>query len=100
VFGGGSAAVLGDFRRLDLYRDGRRETVHARWNRDKGHRGEWAAFARSVQRRSEASIPFEDIVCSTLATLRIAESVATGERISVDTAAFLSAVQQATSLTE
>ena len=64
VFGGGSAAVLEDFRRLELVRNGRKEIIHSRWRQDKGHRGEWAAFAQAVQRREESPIRFEDLVCA------------------------------------
>ena len=46
VFGGGAVAVLEDFRRLELVREGRKRTIHSRWRQDKGHRSEWAAFAR------------------------------------------------------
>jgi predicted dehydrogenase/threonine dehydrogenase-like Zn-dependent dehydrogenase len=88
VFGGGAVAVLEDFRRLDLVRGGRKETIHARWRQDKGHRAEWTAFAKSLP-EPDGPIRFEDLVCSTLATLRINESVATGARLPVDTAAFL-----------
>src|SRR5450631_69695 len=91
VFGGGSTAVLDDFRRLELVRNGRKETIHSRWRQDKGHRSEWHAFAQSVQRQQDPPIRFEELVCSTLATLRIDESVSTGRRLSVDTAAFLDA---------
>jgi predicted dehydrogenase len=94
LFGGGSAVVLEDFRRLELVRNGRKETIHSRWRQDKGHRAEWDAFAQSVQQHSEGPIRFEELVCSTLATLRIDESVATGKRLTVDSAAFLDAVQK------
>jgi len=97
VFGGGSAAALDDFRRLELVRDGRKEIIHSRWRQDKGHRGEWAAFAQAVQRWEEAPIRFEELVCSTLATLRIDESVATGKRLAVDAAAFLDDAQRTVS---
>lgn len=100
VFGGGAVAVLEDFRRLELVRDGRKETIHSRWRQDKGHRGEWAAFARLIQQGTTAPISFEDLVCSTLATLRVDESVATGKRLPVDVAAFLDAAQQASSHNE
>jgi predicted dehydrogenase/threonine dehydrogenase-like Zn-dependent dehydrogenase len=100
VFGGGTVAVLEDFRRIELVRDGRKEVVHSRWRQDKGHRNEWAAFARFVQQRTEAPISFEDLVCSMLATLRIDESAATGKRLSVGLAAFLEAAQQASSQNE
>jgi predicted dehydrogenase/threonine dehydrogenase-like Zn-dependent dehydrogenase len=94
VFGGGSAAVLEDFRRLELVRDGRKETIHSRWRQDKGHRGEWVAFSQSVLQHTEAPIPFDELVCSTLATLRVDESVATGSRLAVDAAAFLEEVRR------
>jgi len=89
VFGGGSAAVLEDFRHLELVRNGRKENVHSRWRQDKGHRGEWAAFAQSVRRQAEAPIQFEELVCSSLATLRVDESVATGTRLAVNASAFV-----------
>jgi len=92
VFGGGCAAVLEDFRRLELVRHGHKQKTHSRWRQDKGHRAEWAAFAQSVQRRAEAPIGFEDLVGSTLATLRIDESISTGRPLAVDTAEFLNAM--------
>ena len=95
AFGGGRTAVLEDFRQLELVRDGRKETIHSRWRQDKGHGGEWAAFTQSVQQREEAPIRFADLVCSTLATLLIDESVGTGRRLAVDASAFLDAAQRA-----
>jgi predicted dehydrogenase len=94
VFGGGSAAVLEDFRRLELVRNGRKEVIHSRWRQDKGHRGEWAAFAQAAQRREESPIRFEDLVCATLTTLRINESAATGKRLAVNVPAFMEAAQK------
>jgi hypothetical protein len=86
--------VLEDFRRLELVRHGRKQPVQSRWRQDKGHRAEWAAFVKSVQRRAESPIGFDEIVCSTLATLRIDESIATRGRLSVDTADFLNSALQ------
>lgn len=94
IFGGGNTVVLDDFRRLDLARGGRTKTVHSRWNKDKGHRSEWAAFAASVEHRSQPAISLEDMVCSTLATLRIEQSVGTGKREIVDTAELLKSAQR------
>jgi predicted dehydrogenase len=94
VFGGGKTAVLNDFRRLELVHGGRKETVHARWHQDKGHRAEWDAFTRCVRQQGPAPIRFEDIVGSTLASLRIDESVATGKPLAVDAAAFLNQAQR------
>jgi len=99
IFGGGAAAVLEDFRHLDLTRDGRKQTIHSRWRQDKGHRAEWAAFVNSIRpgQRVETrvpAIPFDEIVCSTLATLRIQESAATGKRLAVDASEFLNSSVQ------
>jgi len=94
VFGGNSAAALEDFRRLELVRNGRKETIHSRWRQDKGHRHEWEAFTQFVQQRNEEPVRFDDLVCSTLATLRVNESVATGKRLAVDTASFISTAQR------
>jgi predicted dehydrogenase len=104
VFGGGAAAVLEDFRRLELTRDGRKQTIHSRWRQDKGHRAEWAAFVNSIRPEQSAktqasetpvpAIPFNEIVCSTLATLRIQESAATGKRLAVDASEFLNSSVQ------
>ncbi|HEY6339585.1 MAG TPA: Gfo/Idh/MocA family oxidoreductase [Candidatus Sulfotelmatobacter sp.] len=91
VFGGGAVAVLEDFRRLELARIGRKHVIRSRWRQDKGHRAEWSAFAECIKKGSASAIPFEEIVCSTLATLRIQQSVATGKPQAVDTNAFIDA---------
>jgi predicted dehydrogenase/threonine dehydrogenase-like Zn-dependent dehydrogenase len=98
VFGGASTAVLEDFRRLELVRNGSKERIHSRWGQDKGHRAEWIAFARFLQEGGEPPIPFEQIVASSLATLRIDESVATGQPLAVNTAAFLDSIRPTSTL--
>jgi predicted dehydrogenase/threonine dehydrogenase-like Zn-dependent dehydrogenase len=95
VFGGGTTAVVDDFRRLELVRNGRKETVNSRWRQDKGHRAEWEAFTQSV-RRSVPAIRIEELVCSALATFQIEKSVATGERLDVDTTTFLETSRRST----
>jgi predicted dehydrogenase len=97
VFGGGRTAVLEDFRRLELVHNGHKETMKSRFRQDKGHRAEWAAFAQSVQQHNEPPIRFEEIVCSTLATFRVEDSLATGNRVSVDGAAFIAGALQISS---
>ncbi len=98
VFGGGSTAVLEDFRRVELVRDGRKKTIHSRWRQDKGHRAEWDAFAKAVQQKTGGPIRFEELVCSTLATIRIDKSVSKGERLGVDAAAFLATARRTSSV--
>jgi predicted dehydrogenase len=88
VFGGGAIAVLDDFRRLELLRRGRKQVFRSPWRQDKGHRGEWYAFAEAIRSGGELPISFEDIVSTTLSTLRIVDSVRFGGSVAVDSAAF------------
>ena len=83
VFGGGSTAVLEDFRRLELVRNGWKQTIRSRWRQDKGHQAEWAAFVAAVQGSTAPPIPFEEIVRSTMATLCAQKSLTTGIPITV-----------------
>lgn len=84
IFSAGRAASLEDFRRLELAHNGRKEKVISRWRQDKGHAAEWTAFADSITQERSAPIPFDVIVGTTLATLKIEESLATGQSITVD----------------
>lgn len=86
VFGGGRTAILDDFRRLDLVRNGRTQTLRSRLRQDKGHRAEWAAFVDSIRLGQNPPISFEDLVCSTLATLTAEESRRVGTALPVDAA--------------
>jgi predicted dehydrogenase/threonine dehydrogenase-like Zn-dependent dehydrogenase len=78
VFRGGAVAALDDFRRLDLVRQEKQKTFHSRLRQDKGHKSEWRAFAECITSGGPAPIAFEEIVASTLATIRIAESLRAG----------------------
>src|SRR5438094_6918099 len=95
IFGGGAVAVLEDFHRLELLRNGRKQVIRSRWRQDKGHRGEWAAFTQSVRQQGLPAIPVDELICTTLATLRMQESVATGKRLAVDTASFIDSALEA-----
>jgi predicted dehydrogenase/threonine dehydrogenase-like Zn-dependent dehydrogenase len=91
VFGGGAAAMLEDFRVLELVRDGRKQTFRSRLRQDKGHRSEWEAFAAAIRNGSESPIPFEEIVASTLTTLGAVESRSSGLSVSIATEKFIRA---------
>ncbi|HXM21958.1 MAG TPA: bi-domain-containing oxidoreductase [Terriglobales bacterium] len=90
VFGGGAVAVLEDFRCLELVRQGRKQTFRSRFRQDKGHRAELEAFAAAVRSRGEPPIPFDEIVSTTLATLRAAESRSAGQSVELNTTDFIS----------
>jgi predicted dehydrogenase len=99
VFGAGSTAVLDDFRRLDLVRNSRTQTVRSRLRQDKGHRAEWTAFVDSIRLATIPPISFEDIVCSTLATLTAEQSRSIGTALQVDAADLLSQLNTGQPLT-
>jgi len=86
VFGSGCIAVLDDFRSLDLVRRGKKQSIHSRLRQDKGHVAEWKAFSECIRNGGPAPIPFEEIVASTLATIRIVDSLRSCrvERVTAD----------------
>jgi predicted dehydrogenase/threonine dehydrogenase-like Zn-dependent dehydrogenase len=84
VFGGGSVAVLEDFRRLEIVRNGKKEVFRSLIRQDKGHRGEWKAFISAIGDRAEPPIPFSEIVNTMLATFALEESRCLGRSIAVD----------------
>ena len=94
VFGGGSVAILEDFRRLELLRNGRRQVTRSRWKQDKGHKAELQAFVGALLGKTSAPIPLNQIVGSTLATLRIQNSCQTGVPLKVDLADYCSLESQ------
>ena len=89
VFGGSSVAILEDFRRLELVRNGQKKISRARWKQDKGHKSEMRAFAEAVQGKILPPIAFEQIVGSTLATLRLQNACQTGQSLEVDVRGFI-----------
>lgn len=89
VFGGGRSAVLDDFRRLELMGRGRKQVHRSRLRQDKGHKGEWLAFANCLRGHGVAPIPFEELVATSLTTFRALESLQTGFVRDVGTQTFL-----------
>jgi len=83
VHGGGRSGVLEDFRRLDLYRRGRRDRRRSWLRQDKGHRAECAAFVNAVLTGSPSPIPLRDLVATTRVTFLALESARTGRSIEV-----------------
>jgi predicted dehydrogenase len=83
VFGGGAVGILDNFRQLELVRDGRTRTEKARLDQDKGHRAEWEAFARAVQRGGAPPIPMGELFSTTRASFAVVESLQTGLPIDV-----------------
>ena len=80
VFGAGSVGVLDDFRSLTLVRENRSQTTQSRLRQDKGHRGEWSAFANSIQGGGPSAIPISELINVTATCFEIPKSLRTGER--------------------
>jgi predicted dehydrogenase len=87
VFSAGRVAVLDDYRQLETVRDGRRQVYRSRLRQDKGHRGEWEAFASAVLAGGPPPIPYEDIFGVMRATFAAVEALRSQEelRIGLDT---------------
>jgi predicted dehydrogenase len=83
IFGGGSVAVLEDFRRLELIRHGKKSVFRSLLRQDKGHCGEWKAFAEAIRSGGDPPIPFSEIVCTMRSTFALEESRSLGRSVSV-----------------
>jgi predicted dehydrogenase/threonine dehydrogenase-like Zn-dependent dehydrogenase len=94
VFGGGSVAILEDFRRLELVHNGRKQIARARWAQDKGHKAEMRAFVDALLGKTPPPVSFEQVVGSTLATLRLQNSCQTGQPLSVQLSEFVASALQ------
>lgn len=80
VSGGGATAILDDFRRITLARDGKvQKTGRLRAKQDKGHRAEVAAFVEAVRSAGPSPITLEDAVIVTETTFRILDSLRSGQ---------------------
>ena len=73
VFCEGMVAILDDYVSLSIVKDGKKK--EERGAQDKGWRGEMAAFARAIQGKGEAPIPYEQIMGVTKATFAAVESI-------------------------
>ena len=89
VFGGGCVAVLDDFRSLELVRHGQSRTTRSRFRQNKGHGAELQAFVNTI-RGGEPPMPFSEILTTSLATFAAADSLRTGQPVSIDMPALFS----------
>jgi len=94
VFGGGSTAILEDFRHLELIRQGRKQVTRSRAAQDKGHKAEMQAFVEAARGKIAPPMSLEQIVGSTLATLRLQNSCQTGQPLAVQSSEFVASALQ------
>jgi predicted dehydrogenase len=83
VFAGGRVAILDDFRKLTLIRDGRRKVRRARWRQDKGHKAEWAAFVSAIVEGGEPPIPYDQLIGVSRATFAALEALRGGTHLTI-----------------
>jgi len=83
IFGQSSVCVIENFKEATFTRNGRTRRMR-KFNVDRGHRAEFAAFLTAVQAGTEAPVSLEDYVFTTLTTFKILESMSKGEVISID----------------
>ncbi len=81
VFSGGRAAVLDDFRSLQLVTGGRRQSTQSRLRQDKGHRAIWHAFIDMVISGGFPLIPYSQLLGVTKTSFAAVESLRSGEKI-------------------
>ena len=79
VFCGGQVAVLDDYRRLELVREGQREVLTARYRQDKGHQAGWERFLAAVHGGQQAPIPYEQLFGGTRAAFAAVKSLHSGQ---------------------
>jgi predicted dehydrogenase/threonine dehydrogenase-like Zn-dependent dehydrogenase len=82
AFGRGRAAVLDDFRVLELYADGSRKVRRSPFRQDKGHAAEWETLLR-VLRGAEDAPPLRRYVTVSLATFAAVASLEEGAPVAV-----------------
>jgi predicted dehydrogenase/threonine dehydrogenase-like Zn-dependent dehydrogenase len=83
VFGGGAVLVLDDYRSLDIVKSGRKSVTRSRLRQDKGHLGEWQAFAEALEDGRPSPISFTRIVNTTLVTFKALESCASQQPMKI-----------------
>jgi predicted dehydrogenase/threonine dehydrogenase-like Zn-dependent dehydrogenase len=78
--GGGRAAVLHDYRRLETYANGKRQVNRSWLRQDKGHAGEWQAFSKAVAEGGEAPISYTHLFGVMEATFDAVDSLRNADR--------------------
>ncbi|MEQ8576736.1 MAG: Gfo/Idh/MocA family oxidoreductase [Fulvivirga sp.] len=75
VFGGGNSAIINDFNRVSLYKNGSLKKVKTS---GKGHKEEVMAFLKAISDGTDSPISFDSIYSTTLTTFKVIDSMATG----------------------
>ncbi len=79
IFCHGRIAIIDDFQKMKLY--GKRVNTFRPGKQDKGHRAEIEEFFSAIENGEPSPIPFEQVYMSTLATLKVMDSINSGKPI-------------------
>jgi predicted dehydrogenase len=80
VFCAGKAAILKDFRELELVSGGRKKKLRSRFKQDKGHKAIWDEFAKLISDGGDALIPYDQLFGVMRASFAVNMSVRTGKK--------------------
>lgn len=83
VFGGGRAAVLDNFRSLQLVSGGRSVVKRSRLRQDKGHQAEWDVFRHAVLGGGPPPIPIVELAAVTTACFAAVDSLHISEPVEI-----------------
>ncbi len=81
VFCEGMIAILDDYVSLTTVKDGKKKVESMA--QDKGWGAEMSAFARAIQGKSEAPIPYEQLIGVTKSTFAAVESIRNGSAVEI-----------------
>ena len=77
VFSAGRVGMCFDYRRLETWQNGSRQSESGGMRQDKGHKHAWAAFLASIQSGVPA-IPYEEVLTPAELTLRLVDALRSG----------------------
>jgi len=80
IYGGGSIAVIEDFKRGFYIENGKRIRLPGT---SKGHLEQWCEVAEAVKYGRPSPIPFEQIACTTWCTFKALDSLRIGQAIEI-----------------
>ena len=84
VFCGGNVAILDDYRKLELVKNGRHAVFQTRFTQDKGHKNSWQTFLNSIQNNATPPIPYGQLFGVSLATFRAIDSLRLSETVKIN----------------
>ena len=80
VFCAGKAAILRDFRELELVSGGSKKKLRSRFKQDKGHKAIWDEFAKLISDGGDSLIPYGQLFGVMRASFAVNLSVRTGKK--------------------